>query len=191
MQHVTRRAAITFMAIGLGMSGAQAKDDVRPIPDARNLTAEPAQPVEASTPIRSPRAVHVSLMPVGPSAIAIGTPLGFRMVSTADGFGSLYVLSASGRTQVWFENIRLRAGTPMAYPRRGLTIRATAPAGDETLLFVAARDRLEGLTGPRQVTNPLELQYTHDGLRAAIQQKFGDLKRERWAFAEIKIHVHD
>ena len=64
-------------------------------------------------------------MPLGPSSIAVGAALEFRMVSTADGFAGLYVLSASGRTQAWLENVRLRAGEPIVFPQQGLIVRAT------------------------------------------------------------------
>jgi len=174
------------------MGAAHAKDKERPNQVGRDLSPEVTRPlVEASTSQWSPSSVQVSVMPVGPSSIGIGAPLKFRMASSVDGFGGLYVLSASGRTQAWLENVRLRAGEPVTYPRRGLTIRSTAPAGDETLVFIASRDRLESLSGLGEVTNPLDLQYTHDGLRTAIQQKLSVVKRERWAFTEIKIRVHD
>jgi hypothetical protein len=130
-------------------------------------------------------------MPVGPSSIAVGTPLAFRMVSTADGFAGLYVLSASGRTQAWLENVRLRAGEPIVYPQQGLIVRATPPAGDDTVLLLVSRDRLDGFAGPGEITTPFDLQYSHAGLRAAIQHKFSDVRRERWAFAELEIRVHD
>jgi len=195
MKKVTRRAALMLVAMGVGtgggLAGAQAQDNARRIDGGRDLTVELAKPGASAAHRPGRRAVHVSVMPVGPSSIAIGTPLGLRMVSTADGFGDLYVLSASGRTQVWLENVPLRAGEPIAYPRRGLIVRAAPPAGDETVIFVASRDRIEGFAGPGPLTAPLELEYTHESLRAAIQQRFRDIPRERWAFAEIQIRVHD
>ena len=116
------------------------------------------------------RPVQVSLMPIGPSTLAIGQPLRFRMVATTNGFGSLYVLSASGRTQLWLENVRLRAGRPISYPRAGNIVRAAAPAGDETIVFVASRNRIDGFAGTGATTAPLDLQYTHEGFRAALHK---------------------
>lgn len=190
MQHVKRRAVVALLSIGFGMTGALAHE--KPIGAAKDLTVEAAK-LAAHRPVkhRTMRPVQISLMPVGPSTIAIGTPLRFKMVSLANGFGHLYVLSASGRTQLWLENVRVRAGQPLCYPRSGQTVRAAAPAGDETVIFVASRDRIDGFAGKGATTTPLDLQLTHEGLRTAIQQKFGDVPREIWAFAEVKIRVHD
>jgi hypothetical protein len=175
--------AVAAVAKSVHPADAQAQDGPRQT-GGRDLVVTVAGPA-------SRRPVHVSLMPIGPSSIAIGDRLGFRMVSTADGFGGLYVLSASGRTQAWLENIRLHAGEPIVYPRRGLIVRAAPPAGDETMIFIAARDRIQGLAGPGALTSPLDLQFTAEGLRNALQQHYRDLPRERWAFAEIRIRVHD
>lgn len=191
MEQVTRRASLTLLSIGLATAGAQAQGIARRIDGDRDLTPEVSAP-GPSTPHRADRGLfHVSFMPGGPSSISIGTPVALRMVSTADGFAGLYVLSASGRTQAWFENVPLRAGKPIVYPQRGVIVRATPPAGDETVIFVVSRHRLAGFAAAGENTTPLDLQYTHAGLRAAIQQKFGKLRRERWAFAEIQIRVHD
>jgi hypothetical protein len=184
-----RMATLVLIAAALG-TNAQAQGTAHSS-EGRDLTVEIARPGTSAPHRPSRRPIHVSVMPIGPSSIAIGMPLGFRMVSTADAYGSLYVLSASGRTQVWLENVRLRAGEPIAYPLRGLIVRAAPPAGDETVIFVATRERLDGFAGGSELTNPLELQYTAEGFRDTIRDKFHDIPRERWALAEIKIRVHD
>lgn len=190
MQHVKRSAAIASASICLCMSGAVAHE--KPIGAAKDLRVETAK-AAAYRPVKreTVRPVQISLMPVGPSTIAIGTPLRFKLVSLTDGFGHLYVLSASGRTQLWLENVRVRAGQPLRYPRPGQIVRASAPPGDETVIFVTSLDRIDGLAGKGVTTTPLDLQLTHEGLRTGIQGKFGDMPRENWAFAEVKIRVHD
>ena len=188
MHRLTRRA-VMMLAVAAGAESAHAQDGPHQT-GGRDLVVTGAGPEHKATRA-SRRPVQVSIMTIGPSSIAIGSLLGFRMVSTTDGFGSFYVLSASGRTQAWLENTRLHAGEPIVYPRRGLIVRAAPPAGDDTMIFVAARDRMEGLTGPGVLTGPLDLQYTHASLRHAIQQRYRDIPRERWAFAEIRIRVHD
>jgi hypothetical protein len=57
-------------------------------------------------------------------------------------------------------------------------------------MFIATRDRLDGLSA-NQPTTPVDLQYTHEGLRSAIQDRFRGISRDRWAFSEIHIRVHD
>ena len=190
MRNAKLSAFALVLSVGLGVAGALAKESR--IDATKDLTIEMVGPAtrHSSRP-RRVRPVQVSLMPVGSSSIAIGTPLRFRMVSLANGFGNLYVLSASGRTQLWLENVPLRAGQPLRYPRSGQIVRAAAPVGDETVIFVASRNPIDGFASRGATTTPFDLQLTHEGMRTAIQQKFGAMPRENWAFAEIKIRVHD
>lgn len=155
----------------------------------RDLTVE-AAPMHGRPWRRPFRPVQVSLMPVGPSTLAIGQPLRFRMVSLSDGYGQLYALSASGRSQLWMENVRLRAGQPVNYPRPGFIVRAAAPAGDETILFVATRAPISGFVGGAS-TKPFDLQFTHDGLRSAVQQQLDAMPRSDWAIGELTIRVQE
>lgn len=190
MRNIVLITAIALSSLWPPMSEALAQD--RRIDASKDLTVE-AAPKPASPPAkrRAAHAMQVSLMPIGPSTLAIGQPLRFKMVSISKGFGHLYVLSASGRTQLWLENAPLGAGEPLRYPRSGQIVRAAAPAGDETIIFVASRNRIDGFAGVGATTTPLDLQLTHEALRTAIQQKFGALPRGDWAYAEIKTRVHD
>ena len=167
---------------GVGEGVAQQKD----------LNVEVAPSHQRPTRLRPHvfRPMQVSLQTIGSPVISIGQPLRFRMVSLSDGYGQLYVLSASGRTQLWLENVRLRAGLPITYPRPGLIVRAAPPAGDETLLFIATRAPLEGFVGGTSGT-PFDLQYTHDGLRAAVQQKLDAMPRSEWAIGELNVRVQE
>jgi hypothetical protein len=130
-------------------------------------------------------------MPIGPSTLSIGQPLKFRMVSLAESFGHLYVLSASGRSQLWMENVRLHAGVPIVYPRPGLIVRASPPAGDEVVIFAATRSRIAGFLGGGSSLTPFDLQYTHEALRAALQSQLNALPRDDWAIAEVSIRVQE
>lgn len=192
---IKRFALTTALALSGLWLGANEAAALVCIDAGRDLTVEATKPVAhaARRPAKrhAARPVQVSLMPVGSSTIAIGEPLRFRMTSLVNGYGHLYVLSASGRAQLWFENVRLRAGQPLLFPRRGQTVRAAAPAGDETILFVASCQPIDGFAGKGATMTPLDLQVTHEGLRTAIDQKFGALARNDWAFAEIKIRVRD
>lgn len=195
MKSITAGAAVALLAIGIGMATAQAEE--RKVDNGgRDLNVETQRPSGGgggggSSHRHSRRPIHASVMTIGPSSIAVGDPLGFRMTATADGYGSLYVLSASGRTQLWLENVRLHAGEPISFPRHGLVVRASPPAGDETIIFLATRDRFDGLNGRGTTTSPMDLQFTHAGLREAIQHKLNDLEPNRFGFAEVQIRVHD
>jgi hypothetical protein len=143
----------------------------------------------AQVPLARP--VQASLMTVGPSILSIGEPLGFRMASLAcEGYGQLYVLSASGRSQLWLENVRMHTGQPIYFPSPGSVVRATPPAGDETILFVVTRAPIHGFVGGTSMT-PFDLQYTHDGLRAAIQERLAAMPRSDWAVAEVSVRVQE
>lgn len=190
MTQKAKKASLAMALLFLATAGALAQD--RNIDANKDLTVESVPPGHRHKPRRhAARPVQVSLTPIGPSTIAVGEPLRFKMVSLTNGFGHLYVLSASGRTQLWLENVRLRAGQPIIYPRAGAIVRAAAPAGDETMIFVASRKPIDGFAGSGATTTPLDLQFTHEGFRAAMQQKFGAASREDWAFAEVSIRVRD
>lgn len=113
------------------------------------------------------------------------------MTSTTPGYGHLYVLDASGKTQVWLENVRLRANQPIFYPRRGMVVRAAPPAGDETIVFVASRRRIAGFGGHATTSTPFDLQLSHEGFRAGLEEKFHGVPRREWAFTEVQIRIQD
>src|SRR5262245_19652844 len=81
------------------LASAHAADASRgPEADTRDLRPAPARP--GTAPAKRP---EVALRPSAP-VVPVGTPVTFEVSSSVDGFGHLYVLSASGRVQVWLEN---------------------------------------------------------------------------------------
>lgn len=167
------------------------------VPVALPVTGAAAQTKDL-TVVTSPRPpkpagteapVSVSLVPEGSTTIRIGAPIRFKVVSTHAGFGHLYVASASGKVQLWAENLRLKAGVPVDIPRRGLAIVASAPAGDETIVFVATRDRFKGFLGGSTVTNPADIQVSRDSLMAQLQAKLAATPRPRWGLTQVVVRV--
>jgi hypothetical protein len=138
---------------------------------------------------KSVRPIHLSLVPTMPSVLAIGQPIGFQLRSTADGFGHLYVLSASGKVQLWFENLPVRKMHSVSYPCSGLQVRAAPPAGDETVIFVVTRERFEGFAGRGTTCSPLALQHTHTDFCEALRRKTARIERTRWAAVSSVIRV--
>src|SRR5262249_47406542 len=98
-------------------------------------------------------------------------------------------LSASGKTQLLMENVPLAGNRAASFPPRNLVLRASAPAGDETVVFVASRTPIQGLAGSGITRTPLQLQHTHQGLRQALQRILQNGAREDYAFAEAVIRV--
>jgi len=188
MTDFTRRSMLT-VAVGAAFCASRAFAQ-----ETKDLQVEvaPHKPWRRPPPPEYLGPVQVSLMPIGPSTLSIGQPLRFRMVSLAESFGHLYVLSASGRSQLWMENVRLHAGAPIIYPRPGLIVRASPPAGDEVVIFAATRSRIAGfLGGGGSSLTPYDLQYTHEALRAALQSQLNALPRDDWAIAEVSIRVQE
>ena len=86
----------------------------------------------------------------------------------------------------------MHAGAPLIYPRPGQIVRAGPPAGDESVMFVATRSRIAGfLNGVSTMRTPVDLQFTHDGFRAALQSQLDPLPRDDWAVAELNIRVEE
>lgn len=149
----------------------------------RDLTVE-----VIAKPVSRP---SVSLVPSRPAVLAIGEPFSVRLASTKKGYGHLYVLSASGKVQLWFENLPMRAHRRFSYPTKGLALRATPPAGDETVMFVVTRHRFKGFAGRSTTRTPLALQFDHASFRSALDQKTALLKRRHWASGSIVVRVLD
>jgi len=193
---LSRRAAFTALfGASLMATGALAQEqrDLQPevIPGHPHYYHKPVRPAPPQAPVYA-GPIQASLVPIGPSTLQIGQPLKFRLMSFGEGYGHLYVFSASGRSQLWMENVRLHAGVPVIYPRPGMLVRAAPPAGDEIVMFVATRSRIAGFLGGGSTSmTPVDLQYTHDGLRNALQSQLNGVPREDWAVAEVTIRVQE
>lgn len=179
-------AALAAAVVAPGAASAQAARDLTVVTKPERPGPRP-EAGGGGSGVSGP--VTVSLVPSGSPVIRIGDPIRFKVVSTHAGFGHVYVMSASGRVQLWAENLRLQAGVPVDLPRRGLAIVAAPPAGDETVLFVATRKRFQGFLGGSTTANPAELQITRDSLLPTLQGKLGVFPREHWGFAQLVIRV--
>jgi hypothetical protein len=172
---------MAVLAVIIGISPACAQDKLR------DLTVETHRPVHSSArPASGP--LNVSLIPTT-SVAAIGTPLSIQVMASRNAYGHLYLLSASGKTQLLMENVPLVGNRAVSFPPRNLVLRASAPAGDETVIFVASRGPIQGFAGGGATRTPLQLQQTHQGLRDALERMFQGTGRENYAFAEAVIRV--
>src|SRR5438046_2918504 len=118
---------------------------------SRDLTVSPWRPAERPSyrPDDYQAATAVALRPGPHAEVEIGAPIGFEVSSGRDGFGHLYVLSASGRVQLWMENVPVEANQSLSYPFDGLTIHASAPKGIDHVMLLVTRDRIDGFNGRR------------------------------------------
>jgi hypothetical protein len=144
--------------------------DLRPTPDGLKATR--------------PR---VTLRPSSP-VVRIGAPINFELGSSVDGFAHVYVVSASGRVQVWMENVPIAAGQQKIFPTGG-QITAAPPAGREDIVLVVTRERIKGFLGYGSTRTPRDLDYEPATFKQAVRQRFEDLPRRDWGYARTLVQV--
>lgn len=166
------------MMIGAGSAIAQTQ-----LKDLQIESARPRPKPNSATP------VNVSLTPIGAALVSVGSPVRFRASSSHAGFGHLYITNKSGKVVLLMENVRLKARQPIELPKSGLVLRAMPPAGDNTVLFLATRDRLTGFAGGAMTTTPTDIQVSGDGLINELTAKLSSRPRERWGFTTATIRV--
>lgn len=169
------------MLIGAGSAVAQTQ--------LKDLQIESAKPQPQRPKPSSATPVNVSLTPIGAALVSIGSPVRFRASSSHKGYGHLYITNKSGKVVLLMENVRLKARQPIEVPKGGLVLRAMPPAGDNTVLFLATRDRLTGFAGGATTTTPTDIQVSGDGLINELTAKLSSRPRERWGFTTATIRV--
>jgi len=174
------RSTVITIAMLAAASASAASD--------RDLTVShrPARPVHFA----SSGPLNISLVPTSASVLRIGSEIGFTVGTTAGGYASLYVLSASGKVQLWMENVPIQAGHTMAYPMRGGIVRASPPAGDDQVLLVVTRTPFAGFSRG-SVRSPLVLPYSHGSFRQALAAKTARFGSDDWASTELTIRIED
>jgi len=130
---------------------------------------------------------RVTLKPSSP-VVRIGTPINFELGSNVDGFAHIYVVSASGRVQVWMENVPISAGQHTLFPTRG-QITAAAPAGRDDIVLVVTRERVKGFLGNGPVRTPRDLDYDPGSFKQAVRERFEDLPHRDWGYARTLVQV--
>ena len=133
---------------------------------------------------------RVTLIP-NTAVVPIGGWISFRISSSVNGFGHLYVMSASGRAQVWMENVPIAAGQRLVFPVGGLGIRASAPAGREDLMLIVTRQRINGFFGYETTRTPTVVDHDHQSFKQALTAKFITVPRPLWGFARTSVRVVD
>ena len=136
-------APLALVAAALALAGCAAT-----MPAPSGLTAAPA----AAVVYNRDAAFSVGVVPDRAPPVRLGEALGFVLSSSADGYGHLYLLNASGGVVALAENLPLAADARTAFPPpgAGYVFRATPPAGIERVLFVATRQPFAGLRGRRR-----------------------------------------
>jgi hypothetical protein len=131
---------------------------------------------------------RVTLLP-NATVVPIGGWINFRVSSSVSGYGHLYVMSASGRAQVWLENVPIVAGQRLVFPVGSVGIKAAAPAGREDLMLIVTKQRIDGFFGYDTTRSPTVVDHDHKSFKAALTAKFINMSKRQWGFARTSVRV--
>ena len=138
-------------------------------------------------------AFAVGVAPTMAPPVAVGTPIGFRLSSSAAGFGHLYLINADGGVTMLSENLPVAAGAQLEYPRPGdgITIRASLPAGIDRVVLLVTRQPFAGFAGNagNTLTRPMVLPSTAEGFLREFNRATERLPPASWAVAETRVQV--
>jgi hypothetical protein len=174
------------LALTLTLAGAVACGGylVQAHAQGRDLVPTPASP---GWPGKGQRP-QVLLRPSA-SVIPFGAPITFKVRSSVNGYAHLYVMSASGRAQVWLENMPIPAGEHLEFPAGELVIRAAPPAGREDVMLIVTRERINGFFGYKTTNSPRVLPFGQQNFKRVLTEKFNDMPHRQWNYARTAVQV--
>jgi hypothetical protein len=123
--------------------------------------------------------------------VPIGGWVNFRVSSSVSGYGHIYVLSASGKAQVWMENVPIAGGQRLTFPIGRVGVRAAPPTGREDLLLIVTRTRIDGFFGYDTTRTPSTVDYSHKSFKRALERKFEDMPKHLWSSSLTSVRVVD
>jgi hypothetical protein len=131
---------------------------------------------------------RVSVRPTS-QVVPIGFPIELEARSGANGFAHLYVMSASGRVQLWMENVPIAGGQRLRFPTRGASIVATGPTGEDEIIFIVTRKRIYGFLGRKTTWTAQLIGIGHEDFRQALEEQISALPRAEWNMARASVEV--
>ena len=138
-------------------------------------------------------AFAVGVVPTMAPPVAVGTPIGFRVSSSAAGFGHLYLINADDGVTMLAENLPIAAGAQLDYPRPGdgIVIRASLPAGIDRLILLVTRQPFAGFTGNsgNMLTRPVVVPSTAEAFLREFNRATERMPAASWAVAETRVQV--
>jgi len=149
---------------------------------------QPGRPVTSGLDENVLSPFSVSLVPMAPVPIRIGTELGFQLSSSTAGYASLYLIDPLYAVQILAENLPIPAGS-LQYPSQGFTLRAAQPVGFNWVILLVTRQPFGGFSGNDTLTSPVSTAL--DG-RTFVNQLNGAtraLSPSSWAADEVRIRI--
>ena len=158
---VRRHAAFGLLALcGVILSSCGAsRQEPAPPPPPSPVSLQLSQPAQAP--------FSVSLVPMVPVPIRVGTNLGFRLSSSTAGYGSLYLIDPVGQVSVLAENMPLAAGSQdYPSPEHGFTLAASQPVGVNRVILLVTRQPFDGFSveATLTLTRPVKIEVTGERL---------------------------
>ena len=157
------------------------------MPAPPGLTAAPHTAVAYNR--EAPFAVGV--IPTRTPPVRIGDELAFRLSTSRNGYGHVYLLNAFGAVLVLAQNLPLTDGVERVFPSlgEGFTFRATPPAGVERVLFLVTRQPFEGLGGSLTSGTPVQLAERAQDFILKLNAATAKLPDQDWALVESRIEI--
>ena len=138
-------------------------------------------------------AFAVGVVPTLAPPVRVGTPIAFRLSSTVDGLGHLYMITSTGEVTALVENLPLAAGSQVEYPgpQLGFSITATPPAGIDRVILLVTLEPFEGFGNSQGalLTRPVGLTLAPEAFLGRLDEMVGGLPGPSWATAETRVQV--
>ena len=138
-------------------------------------------------------AFAVGVVPTLAPPVRAGTPLGFRLSSSVDGLGHLYMIASTGEVTVLAENLPLVAGSQVDYPgaQHGFSIAATPPSGTDRVVLLVTLEPFGGFGNSQGalLTRPVGLTLAAEAFLGRLDEMVRGLPSASWATAETRVQV--
>lgn len=175
-------ALTCFIACGPTASAAESTGHF-----ARDLSAE----VVGSPALgASATGAKLSVTSMAGPVVEEGQRVRFKIASNRSGFVHLYVLSASGRLQLWMENVPIAASRPLIFPTTtDVTIKAEAPGGRDRIVALLTRKRLDGFNGQMTTETPMDLDMGREEFQNAVEGMLTENEKNDLTWASTAVRV--
>ncbi len=150
--------------------------------------AQPGQPATSGLLGNVAAPFSVSLVPMAPVPIRIGTQLGFQLSSGTAGYASLYLIDPVYDVQILAENLPLPAGSRQ-YPSEGFTLRAAPPVGFNWVILLVTRQPFGGFSGNDTLTTPVLTALDGRTFVSQLNAATRGLDPVTWAVDEVRIRI--
>lgn len=155
-----------------------------------DLTVQDGSGAQDVHPGPRSKGTKITIKSLAGSTVEAGNTVGFRIKSNAPGFVHLYSVNASGRIQLWMENVPIEAAEPLSYPSDPrMKIKATPPGGKDRVLVILTKSRLDGFQGRRTTRVPEDIEMGQASFLKHLKELMSDVPRAQWTWAETSVKV--